>query len=281
MNYNWEVMNMNIKEKIKQVRCLEQDYLRHKYIASDQNSLKSIETFGKWYSAASVLFSLANLEEDSNYKKFQEENTGGNAYALSSIYDIIHSSYEILMAKVDNNIDSPIVANNDTKVPLIFISHSSKDKETVRVFIDFVLKNGLNLTDTDIACTSFEATGVSPGDNIPSYIKRNISGAKICLSMVSINYKNSEVCMNEVGAAWALGKPPIQIVLPNTNFSELGWLLNTDKAAKIDDEDSLDSLMEVICYKIGIPIRNPKNWNPCKRNLINTLKMISDRNEDN
>ena len=55
---------MNIKDEIKRVRCLEQEYLKHKYIASNQNSLESIETFGKWHSAASVLFSLANLEED-------------------------------------------------------------------------------------------------------------------------------------------------------------------------------------------------------------------------
>ena len=48
--------------------------------------------------------------------------------------------------------------------PLIFISHSSKDREIVKLFIDNILKKGLGLTDEDITCTSFEATGVNPGD---------------------------------------------------------------------------------------------------------------------
>ena len=262
---------MAIQEEINKIRTLEKDYLRHKYIATCQNSLKSIETFGKWHSAASVLFVKYNLENDKNFLKFQEENTVGNAYVLSSIYDIIHSSYEILMAKVENNLRRESYCGEG---PVIFISHSSKDKETIKVFIDSFLKKGLSLCDDDIACTSFEATGVMPGDSIPSYIKHNISRAKVCLCMVSKNYKASEVCMNEVGAIWALEKVPIQIVLPQTDFSELGWLLNTDKAAKIDDEDSIDNLMETICERSGIPIVSPKHWNPCKRDLLNSLYAI-------
>jgi hypothetical protein len=138
----------------------------------------------------------------------------------------------------------------------------------------------LSLTDKDIACTSFEATGIAPGENIPSYIKQNIKGSKLCLSMVSKNYKASEVCMNEVGAAWALERPPIQVVLPGTDFSELGWLLNTDKAAKIDDEDSLDHLMVKICNILNIPEISALHWNPCKRDLIESIKNMSDESTD-
>ena len=171
----------------------------------------------------------------------------------------------------DRHSIEPLTNNN---CPCVFISHSSKDKLFVKAFIDDFLKKGLSFNDNEIACTSFEATGVTPGDNIPSYIKHNIKGAKICICMVSKNYKSSEVCMNEVGAAWALDKPPIQVVLPNTDFSELGWLLKTDKAAKIDDEDSLDNLMDAICKKIGIPVVSPKHWNPCKRDLLKSIKQL-------
>lgn len=271
---------MDILEEKKRVRALEHEYLKHKYIANNQNSLESIRTFGDWHSAASVLFTLAHLDNDTNFRKFQDENTGGNAYVLANTYDVIHSSYEILMAKVENK-SNEIDKNNYDNCPQIFISHSSKDKLFVKTFVDDFLKKGLSLSDHDIACTSFEATGVTPGENIPLYIKHNIKGAKICICMVSKNYKSSEVCMNEVGAAWALDKPPIQIVLPNTDFSELGWLLNTDKAAKIDDEDSLDNLMETICERIGIPVVSPKHWNPCKRDLLNSMKQLLEIQEDN
>ena len=80
--------------------------------------------------------------------------------------------------------------------------------------------------------------------------------------------------MNEVGAAWALDKAPIQIVLPYADFSEIGWLLNTDKASKIDDVDYLDSLEEKLCASIGIPVPTAKHWNPCTRDFLNSLKTL-------
>ena len=87
--------------------------------------------------------------------------------------------------------------------------------------------------------------------------------------------------MNDVGAAWALGKTPVQIMLPNTNIDKLGWLIHLDKAARIDDKDSLDSLEEVICNGMGLQIPTAKHWNPCTRDFLEALKNIPDLyNED-
>ena len=158
--------------------------------------------------------------------------------------------------------------------PLVFISHASKDKEIIKLFVDNILKKGLNLSDKNIVFTSYEATGIVPGDNIPEYIKQNIHSADIVLAMISKNYKASEVCMNEVGAAWALDKTPIQIMLPNTHIDKLGWLIHLDKAAKLDDCDSLDSLMETICEKTGTNIPTAKHWNPCVRDFLSALHSI-------
>lgn len=166
------------------------------------------------------------------------------------------------------------------KLPLVFISHASKDKAILKLFVDNILKKGLNLRDENIVFTSYEATGVVPGDNIPEYIKRNIADASIVLAMISKNYKKSEVCMNEVGAAWALGKTPVQIMLPNTNIDSLGWLIHLDKAARMDDRDSLDSLEEVICEALGVAVPTAKHWNPCTRDFLEALKQVPDCYED-
>lgn len=156
----------------------------------------------------------------------------------------------------------------------IFISHASKDKEILKPFVDNILKKGLGLKDENIVFTSYEATGVVPGDNIPEYIKNNIEGANIVLSMISDNYKASEVCMNEVGAAWALGKKTVQIMMPNTNFDKLGWLIHLDKAARIDDGESLDSLGEVICKEMKLEMPTPKHWNPCRKDFLDIIGTI-------
>lgn len=268
---------MNIQERIKKVEELEKNYLDHKDIRMDENSLESIRIFQEWHSAASVLFCDFISEDDRFLKTFVEADISGNAYVLSRVYDSICTSYKILMSKVEKGQKQKhkdISAESLDDCPLVFISHSSKDREIVKLFIDDILKKGLGLTDENIACTSFEATGVNPGDSIPVYIKQNIKGAKICLAMVSQNYKSSEVCMNEVGAAWALDKAPVQIVLPDADFCELGWLLNTAKASKIDDVDCLDSLEEKLCTSIGIPVPIAKHWNPCTRDFLKSLNTL-------
>lgn len=166
------------------------------------------------------------------------------------------------------------------KKPLVFVSHASKDKAILKLFVDNILKKGLNLKDENIVLTSYEATGVVPGDNIPEYIKKNIGDASIVLAMISKNYKKSEVCLNEVGAAWALGKTPVQIMLPNTNIESLGWLIHLDKAARIDDRDSLDSLEEVLCKALGIDPPTARHWNPCTKDFLEALKTVPDCYDD-
>lgn len=162
------------------------------------------------------------------------------------------------------------------KIPLVFISHSSKDTPFIEPFKNIILKQGLGLQDCNIVCTSFESTGVPPGENIPQYIKDNISQADVFLAMVSTNYKASEVCMNEVGAAWALDKKPIQVVLPGVEFTQLGWLIHLDKAAKIDNCDSLDHLAEVICDGLGKPMVTPRHWNGPKKDFLDAIATAAD-----
>lgn len=270
---------MNIKERIEEVRSLEQEYLAHKYISPSENSLESIRTFGNWHSAAAVLFSEHIPADDKWLVKFVEEDTSGNAYVLAHVYDSLHTCYEILMSRVEKS-NLEIRGNDSTneQSPAVFISHCSKDKEIIKLFIDNVLKKGLNLTDTDIACTSFEATGVNPGDNIPAYIKRNIKGAKICLAMISKNYKKSEVCLNEVGAAWAFDQKLVQVVLPDTDFRSLGWLLITDKAIRLDEKECLDSLEEILADAIGIGIPTARHWNPCTKDFLEELSLLVQNN---
>lgn len=88
----------------------------------------------------------------------------------------------------------------------IFISHSSKDKAIVDLFKNIILNAGLGISDNDIAYTSAPETGVPTGGNIPKYIKENIADSDFVFWMVSDNYRKSEVCLNEMGAAWALDK---------------------------------------------------------------------------
>jgi len=108
----------------------------------------------------------------------------------------------------------------------IFISHSSKDIEVVKSFVENILILGLDIPSERIFCTSMEGHGVKSGQYIPDRIKEEIHLSSIALLFISKNYKSSEVCLNEVGAAWATleKEKVIPILLPSVDFNELGFL---------------------------------------------------------
>ena len=171
-------------------------------------------------------------------------------------------------------VESELKHNMSGKKELVFISHASKDAVFIEPFIRIILKEALGLRDENIICTTFERTGVNPGDSIPAYIQENIAGCSVFLPMVSQNYQSSAVCMNEVGAAWALNKKPIPVLLPGADFKEIGWLFNLNKAVYIDDGQSLDHLAEVICNGLGKQMVTPLHWNQPRADFLTSISAV-------
>lgn len=128
----------------------------------------------------------------------------------------------------------------------IFISHSSKDIDIVKSFVENVLKLGLDVPADRIFCSSMEGHGVRSGQYIPDRLKDEVNLSCLALLFVSKNYKSSEVCLNEVGAAWAtLPKDNIiPLLLPDTNFSELGFLDLGRLGLKIYEREGILKLIQ-------------------------------------
>ena len=124
----------------------------------------------------------------------------------------------------------------------IFISHSSKDKQLVKDFVNHILCLGIGLNSDDIFCTSIEDMTMRNGEDIRKHIQDNIRSAEYSFLLISDNYKSSEVCINEMGAVWAYDANVRLYLLPNTNFDKIGWLYDTRKADKLTDSIALDSL---------------------------------------
>lgn len=126
----------------------------------------------------------------------------------------------------------------------IFISHSSNDKDVVDLFKKFILNAGLGILDSDIAYTSAPETGVPTGNSIPQYIKDNIKSSDFVFFIISENYRRSEVCLNEMGAAWILDKNVKPLLLSDVSFTSVGWLYQVSLCAKISDAERLDELRD-------------------------------------
>lgn len=146
----------------------------------------------------------------------------------------------------------------------IFISHSSKDQDIINTFVDRFLRLSCGYESSNIVYTSKQITGVAPGEQIPKFIRNNIQTSDLVIFMISQNYKQSEVCLNEMGVAWALEKQIIPILLPNVSFNDIGWLNSLNKAIKIDDNEGLDRLFAMLQRDNA----NVMDWNTQKEQFL-------------
>ena len=157
--------------------------------------------------------------------------------------------------------------------PKVFISHSSKDETIVNSFVEKVLMLGCGFTRTDIFCT-LDHTSIHTGDDFRTEIIENMKMCDFVLCMISENYKKSEVCQNEMGAAWTLnGVRVLPFKFPSLSFSEIGFLNVVKQCASITDKTKLDELYEELCGFYSIK-QDWCNFNKQKEGFVELVKLF-------
>lgn len=120
-----------------------------------------------------------------------------------------------------------------------FVSHSSKDEVLIKSFVDRILKLGLKIPNEDIFCTSIENSGIKSGEDFKSVIRERLKQAKVVIQVITSNYKNSEVCLNEMGAAWVLSEKVIPFILEPIKYENVGFVHSTTQILKINSKADL------------------------------------------
>lgn len=157
----------------------------------------------------------------------------------------------------------------------IFISHSSDDVEIVKLFVEKILDLGLDIPSDRIFCSSMEGYGIQSGKYIPDTLKEEINKTSLALLFISKNYKESEVCLNEVGAAWAILEKEniIPLLLPGVNFSELGFLDINRLCLKIHEKNDIIKLIQD-CKENLNPNYNLEKLNWKIEEYLNTIDSL-------
>jgi hypothetical protein len=194
----------------------------------------------------------------------------------------------------------------------IFISHASKDIEIVQAFMNEILIGALGIKITDIFCTTTDGTKIKSGNDWRNDIKEHLIGSKVTFLIITPNYKESEICLNEMGAAWVLSGRTIPLIVEPVNYESVGLLQEVKQVEKLLDGQSLERIKDILLEELGIPPQGiPGDWwitkkdgflekakkhldsNPFKSpvtretfeklekeriEIINTLQMLSDEN---
>ncbi|MGL4993306.1 MAG: toll/interleukin-1 receptor domain-containing protein [Bacteroidales bacterium] len=154
----------------------------------------------------------------------------------------------------------------------MFISHTSKDKKLVDSFVENILRLGCGFSISDIVFTSIESTGIKTGADMRNYLKQTLESCEYVFFMISENYKASGICLNEMGAAWALNKKVKPFLLPSLDYNDLEWLYEISKTSRINDVTALGTLHDEMLEAYGLTIHNTADWDKQKQKFIDSIK---------
>lgn len=156
----------------------------------------------------------------------------------------------------------------------IFISHAKKDKEIIEELIDLLESIGVN--STQIFCSSFEGYGIPLGDNFLDKIKQELSSEVLVLFVITNNFYESKVCLCEMGAAWALSKGHIPIVVPPLSYSDIQGVIPLTQGLLVNDVSKLNSLKEKLEQDFGLQQINLNSWERKRDKYIKNINKLID-----
>ena len=93
----------------------------------------------------------------------------------------------------------------------IFISHSSQDVELAKLLID-LLKTALNLSSSNIRCTSVNGYRLPAGASTNEVLKKEVHESKVLIGLISPSSINSAYVLFELGARWGASLPLIPLI---------------------------------------------------------------------
>ena len=192
-----------------------------------------------------------------------------NAYDFGAIQELI----SLLVTRENSIAVGQSSSTAQVSGKRIFISHSSKDKQLVKDFVNHILCLGIGLNPDDIFCTSIEDMTMRNGEDIRKHIQDNIRSAEYSFLLISDNYKASEVCVNEMGAVWAYDANVRLFLLPDVSFSSIGWLCDTRKAEKLTDSVTLDRLYKEMVEYFSLK-ENLVHWSQQREMFVRRVREI-------
>ncbi len=105
----------------------------------------------------------------------------------------------------------------------VFISHSTIDKRLHDCFLA-LLVSGFGINKSSIFSSSI-ARSIKTSAHFPNTIKNNIQSCDVIILLMTSSYMRSSFCLAELGAAWALDKKIVPIVIDPVGVKEYDKML--------------------------------------------------------
>lgn len=146
----------------------------------------------------------------------------------------------------------------------VFVSHAVKNKDIADKLVD-LLETGVGISDSEIFCSSLEGLGIPGGTNFVEFIRKQIKDPKVVILLLSEDYFDSQFCLAELGASWALSHRVVPILVPPLEYGDVKAVLTGVQLLKINDSNSLNQVQSELIEALGIKGKAFARWE-AKRN---------------
>ena len=255
----------------QKIRSLEKEYAAA--MEADPNSRRAIKAYLKWYSETLLylddFYSIANPD----YMQFKSIDNSGNGNSLRTNYHSILAIYNLLMKNASKQLSTD--NKNTTKTPLVFISHSSKDKRFVEALVD--LLESLGFTSENLFCSSIDGYGIPLSHDIFETLRALFSEHELYVIFIhSPRYYDSAVSLNEMGAAWVLKTDFCSILTNDMEFGGMKGVVNAGSLLiKVDSDDApsrLTKLKDLLTRKFSLIPMDQIKWERKRKGFLDIVK---------
>ena len=167
--------------------------------------------------------------------------------------------------------------NADAKIPMVFISHSSKDKDFADALV--VLLEDIGFDSSNLFCSSIDGYGVGLSEDIFETLRSLFNEHDLYVIFIhSPRYYESAVSLNEMGAAWVLKTGFCSLLTNDMEFSNMSGVVNDSKISiKVDSNDAparLTELKDKLISLFGLKAIDAIKWERKRQVFLDRVTSI-------
>ena len=215
-------------------------------------------------------FVECTCKRKNHYSKFREDLQGELKHCIAYLESLIKAD----RLKLQLN-KPPTKEKKNVKTPLVFISHSSKDKDFVEALVS--LLESLGFDNTNLFCSSIPDYWIGLSQDIFDSLHKLFDEYELFVIFIqSPRYYESPISLNEMGAAWALKTNYCSILTKDMQKDNMKGVVGANTIyIKVDSHDAkarLNELKKKLTKLFGLSSISESIWER-KRDMF--LKIVN------
>ena len=165
---------------------------------------------------------------------------------------------------------------------MVFISHSSKDKDFAEALV--VLLEDMGFDSSNLFCSSIDGYGIGLSEDIFDTLRSLFNEHSLYVIFIhSPRYYKSAVSLNEMGAAWVLRTDFCSFLTTDMDFSQMNGVVNSNTISiKVDGADAparLNELKEKLIAMFSLNAMDGTKWERKRQAFLDKVLTIQYANE--